>query len=363
MRKILHITGGLDRNGTETFIMNVYRHIDRKLLQFDFLLFTQSTEGYYSEAESMGAKIYRLPTRRQGLINYCKSLYAFFRSHASEYEGIHFSACSLTTIYPIICAKIFHIPIRIVHAHSTSWEGIHNYILHHINRIIIPFVATDFLACSSEAAKWFYPFYIRKHSVIIKNGIDAEKYAYNPRIRAEVRSELGIEDSFVIGHVGRFSWVKNHELLLKLIQAILPLVHNAKLVLVGDGELRKNIENQIQEMGLNSHILILGYRTDIERLMQAFDCFVLPSHYEALPFVLLEAQCSGLKILASDVVSFEAKVTDNIYFINLHQSIDDWVKILQHFVHYDRQDKTAEIVLKGYSTSVMINDLMQLYMK
>lgn len=363
MRKILHITGGLDRNGTETFIMNVYRHIDRKLLQFDFLLFTQSTEGYYSEAESMGAKIFRLPARRKGLINYCKSLYAFFRTHASEYEGIHFSACSLTTIFPIVCAKLFNIPIRIVHAHSTSWEGIHNYILHHINRTVISFWATDFLACSSEAAKWFYPIWIRKYSIIIKNGIETEKYAYNRSVRAEVRKELSITNSFAIGHVGRFSWVKNHVFLLDLLQAILPLVPNAKLILVGDGEFRESIEVQSQEMGINSHILFLGYRTDVERLMQAFDCFVLPSHYEALPFVLLEAQCSGLKVLASDVVSPEAKVTDNIYFANLHRNINDWVNILQQFVHYDRQDKTAEIKLKGYSTTVMVNDLMQLYMK
>lgn len=363
MRKILHITGSLDRNGTETFIMNVYRHIDRNDIQFDFLLFTQSIDGYYEEAESLGAKIYRLHTRRNGLINYFKELYHFFKLHASEYRGIHFSACSLTTILPVFYAMLFHIPIRIVHAHSTSWEGIHNYILHKVNRLILPFIATDFLACSKGAAKWFYPFFIRKRSIVIQNGIETKKYSYNLKVRDEIRSRLNLNNHFVIGHVGRFVEVKNHKFLLEVFQKVLQKNVNAKLVLVGDGELRPEIEKLAKDLDIDSHILFLGQRNDVGKVMQAFDCFVLPSLYEGLPFVLLEAQCCGLKVLASTAVSSEAKLTNNIYILKLDQGLSTWCDYILHFMDYFRVDESNVIASKGYSIENTIKRLTKLYLR
>lgn len=363
MRKILHITGSLDRNGTETFIMNVYRHINRHFLQFDFLLFTKSTEGYYEEAESLGAKIYRLPTRRNGLLNYCRELYRFFKKHSSEYAGVHFSACSLTTIFPIICAMFFGIPIRIVHAHSTSWEGIHNYVLHQIHKLIIPFIATDFLACSEKAIKWFYPFFIRRHCRVIKNGIEVQKYAFSSEIRDEFRKKFNLENNFVLGHVGRFVEVKNHIFLLRLLEEALIKIPNAKLVLVGDGELRPYIEKQVSLMQLEGYVIFLGQRTDVDQIMQALDCFVMPSLYEGLPFVLLEAQCSGLKVLASDTVSPEAKVTDNISFLSLDQDLSVWVDSIFHTTVYQRIDESDIVSSEGYSIENTVADLTKLYMR
>ena len=363
MRKILHITGSLDRNGTETFIMNVYRHINKKNLQFDFLLFTESTDGYYEEAESLGAKIYRLPTRRKGMVNYYRELYLFFKKHHSEYTGIHFSACSLTTIFPIICSMFFKIPIRIVHAHSTSWEGIHNYAFHQINRLLIPFIATDFLACSDNAIKWFYPFYIRRSCKIIKNGIEIKKYAYSPEIRKEYRRLFNIENAFVIGHVGRFVEVKNHIFLLYILRQVLTKIPNAKLVLVGDGELRPYIIEQVSQMKLNDHVIFLGQRTDVEKIIQSFDCFLMPSLYEGLPFVLLEAQCSGLKVLASDSVSPETKVTNNISFLSLNQKISIWADSINGFTTYYRKDESESIKNKGYSIENTVVELNKIYLK
>lgn len=363
MRRILHITSSLNRNGTETFIMNVYRHIDRSLIQFDFLLFSQSTKGYYEEALSLGAKIYHLRTRRDGLIKYYIDIFRFFKLHASEYDGIHFSACSLTTIFPIVCAKIFHIPIRIVHAHSTSWEGIHNYVFHKINRLIIPVIATDFLACSDEAVKWFYPLCIKHKCQLIKNGIETQRFSYNSKVREEIRKDLKLEQAFVIGHVGRFVEVKNHKFLLKLLQHTLCKIPTAKLLLAGDGELLEKIKKQAIEMQLDSKVIFLGHRTDVENILQAFDCFVLPSLYEGLPFVLLEAQCSGLKVLASDVISPEAKVTDNIFTLNLNQDISIWVEYLLRFTHYSRVDTSLSIAEKGYSIENTVREMTRIYLR
>ena len=363
MKRILHITNSLKRNGTETFIMNVYRHINRSLIQFDFLLFSLSTDGYYEEALSLGAKIYHLHTRKEGFVNYYIALYRFFKQHASEYSGIHFSACSLTTIFPIVCAKLCHIPLRIVHAHSTSWEGIHNYIFHNVNRLIISLIATDYLACSEEAAKWFYPLVKRKRYQIIKNGIEIQRFSYDPQIRDTIRKKLNLEQNFVIGHVGRFAEVKNHKFLLNLLNYILPDIPNVKLLLVGDGELVGEIKLLATKMDLNSQIVFFGFRTDVENLLQAFDCFVFPSLYEGLPFVLLEAQCSGLKILASDTVSSEVRITNNIYFLNLNQDISVWADYVRKFIHYTRTDASLSIAEKGYSIEATVKEMIRIYSK
>lgn len=362
MRKILQITSSLDRNGTETFIMNVYRHIDKSRFQFDFLLFTQSTDGFYAEAESLGAKIYRLPTRRNGLAYYV-NLFDFFKTHSAEYDCIHFCSCSLTTIFPIICSWLFQVPIRIVHAHNSSWSGIHNYVFHQINRLIIPFIATDFLACSKKAAKWFYPFMLRKKWSMIKNGIDVTKFAYDTEARDKVRKELGLENAFVIGNVGRFVKEKNHIFLLQLLQKTLLRVPTAKLVLVGDGELYANVKEQAKKMKIDSNVLFLGRRCDVERVLQAFDCFVLPSLFEGLPFVLLEAQCSGLKVLVSDAVTIEAKVTDNIRFLNLNQDISVWVDDISQFTRYARKDESENLAKEGYSINDTVMKMTEIYMR
>ena len=153
---ILHITGSLALGGTETFIMNVYRELRIKGVIFDFLLFSDLKDGYYEEAVALGSNIYVLPERRKGLLKYNKGLNDFFCKYSAYYDVIHYSSCTLTDIAPLYYAKKYGIRTRIVHGHSSSWEGIHNYILHSINKHVLPYIATDFLACSSESLHFFY---------------------------------------------------------------------------------------------------------------------------------------------------------------------------------------------------------------
>ena len=157
MIKVLQITGQLARNGTETFIMNVFRNINRQKIMFDFLLFTQAIEnGYYQEAESLGAKIYRLPERKSGVVKYWRALDRFFKEHAREYDAVHFNGNSFTSVTAVYYAKKYKIPIRIVHSHNSSTRGFHNKILHKLNKLFIHKIATDYLACSDRAAIWAY---------------------------------------------------------------------------------------------------------------------------------------------------------------------------------------------------------------
>lgn len=363
MKKILHITSSLDRNGTETFIMNVYRRIDRTEIQFDFLLFSQNTEGYYNEALSLGAQIYRLPTRREGFTKYYNELNVFFKKHASEYQGIHFCSCSLTTILPVYFAKRYGIPIRIVHAHNSSWSGIHNLILHKINRWFLPQIANQYIACSGCAAQWFFRPSLLKRTIILKNGIDTDKFAFNTSLRIEYREQMSWNNRFVIGHVGRFVTEKNQSFLIKLVDELRIRIPNVLLVLVGYGEQKDTVCEEVKARGLEKYAIFLGLRNDVDKLFQAFDCFVLPSLFEGLPFVLVEAQCSGLKVLTSTVVSQEAKLTANIDYLDLNAEKADWINKICSYEHYERKDMSPILVSEGYSIDDTVKTLSNIYLK
>ena len=177
MKKVLQITSSLARNGTETFIMNVYRHIDRTRVQFDFLIFTEDAGGFCAEALSLGATIYRLPTRRSGVVRYYRALRDFFCQHAHEYVAIHYSGCSLTSVLPLYMARKYGVPVRVVHSHNSRTEGIHNVMLQKLNKHLASHWGTVFLACSDKAAAWFYKnTRAEKMCAVVKNGISISDF-------------------------------------------------------------------------------------------------------------------------------------------------------------------------------------------
>lgn len=362
--RVLHITSHLERGGTETFIMNVFREVRKNNVIFDFLLFSNSKEGYYNEAKEMGSRIYVCPSRKKNFFKYLKSLDVFFKDHASEYAVVHFSGCTLTTIAPLFFAKRYKIAHRIIHAHSSSSEGFHNFLLHKINKFFIGKIATDFLACSEKAASFFYPKKYLGNCVILKNGIDLPKFSYNQIIRNDVRTSLGInDDTLVFGHTGRFAPVKNHSFLIDVFSEISKMKDNCLLVLVGDGELFSSIKNKVAGSVLADKILFLGERNDVNRILQAFDCFILPSLFEGLPFALVEAQASGLRIFASDTVSKEVDLTNNCFFLNLSDGPKHWADFVLSNSSYIRRNTDELIRNKGFSIDMTSDILLNIYMK
>lgn len=360
--RILQITGSLERGGTQTFIMNVYRVLRKRGVIFDFLLFSDSKEGFYSEAQSLGSKIFVLPSRKGNICRYLSGLKTFFKEHSSEYNYVHFSGCTLTTIAPLYYAKKYHIPHRIVHAHSASWEGIHNYILHSINRKLISFVATDFLACSIKAKDFFYPTKLWDKCIILKNGINLCQFSFNNDIRNKVREKLGISDDvLVIGHVGRFATVKNHAFIIEVFNQIQQINDNVLLLLLGNGELLDSVKNKVKELDLERKVLFLGERDDVYRILQAFDLVLFPSLYEGLPFSLIEAQASGLKIFSSDRVSHEVDVTGNVFFLSLNKSAHSWAEFICNHSTNVRRNTDTLIQKKGYSIEDTAQKLFTIY--
>lgn len=325
MNKVLQIVDSMDAGGVQAFLMNLYRNINHEEIQFDFLVFRSHKQWYEDEIIKLGGKIYKAPGRKEGLFKCNKYLKKFFKLH-SEYKVIHYNASSLSFVAPLRYAKQYGVTKRIIHCHSSSFIGssIHK-ILHKVHKMQISTLANIYLSCSEPATEWMYGgTTIVDRVQLIMNGVDSNKFLYCENIRSKYRKTLGIENCFVVGHVGRFSKVKNHEFLINIFSEIKNMKENARLLLVGDGELRKEIENVVASKGLNSSVLFLGSRNDVPELMQAMDVLVMPSLYEGFPVTAVEAQAAGLPVIMSDTITREVCINPNVKMLNLDDSSSSW---------------------------------------
>ncbi|NLV52725.1 MAG: glycosyltransferase family 1 protein [Bacteroidales bacterium] len=360
MTRVLFISQYLNRNGTEAFMMNVFRGIDHSQFQVDFLLYSWNETDYSREVEKMGGRIYRVPSRRQSPFKWYHSLNEFFKKHASEYQAIHFCGNSLTSIAPIWFAYRYHIPVRIVHAHSSSARGLHNRLLHCLKRKIAYQISTHHLACSKLAAQWFFG---KEDSVIIRNGIDIERYSYDEKRRKQCRNMLSIgSDEVVIGHVGRFTSEKNHLFIIDVFSEFHKKHGQSKLMLVGIGELQEDMKRKVDEMNLADQVLFMGERSDVNLLMQGMDLFLMPSVFEGLPFVLVEAQAAGLPCLISDVISKDVCITDQIHYRSLKDSTDLWADTIDGIISNSVRHKTDEEMIQSeYSIKTSMDYIQSIY--
>lgn len=354
MKKVLQIFGKLGRGGLETFVMNLYKAIDKESIQFDFLL-TAPGGDYEREAKALGATIHYITPRFKGLKQYKISLDSFFKEHAHEYSAVHLHVSSLSSIEPLEYAKKYGVPIRIIHSHSSSVKQnlkgrLLHRILHSYNKLRISKLATHYLGCSDKALDWLFKGTgIRSKAIMINNGIDTSLYRYNENVRLEMRHNFALSDEFVIGHVGSFIHVKNHNFLISLFSLIQQHLPKSKLLLVGVGELEDDIKNQIKNLNLQSNVIFAGLRSDVNRVLQAMDLIIMPSFFEGLPVSLVEAQASGLPVIASDTISKDVALTPNISFISLNESKDSWLKSVELIAaNYCRKDTTSLIIDKGF---------------
>lgn len=363
--RVLQRMAGLNRGGLETFVMNVYRAIDRSKVQFDFLLNSEQGD-YVEEAKSLGANIYVIPSRNKGFFEYSKNLDIFFKEHAKKYVAIHQHAPTLSSIDPLIYAKKHGVKTRIIHAHSSSLSGkskLH-YILHAINKYRIGNIATHYYVCSEKANDWFFNYTsLKNKSEMINNGIDANKYVFDHEIRDKIRNEFGINhDTVVLGHVGRFMFVKNHLFLLDIFDHYHKINPNSKLLLIGTGELFEQVKSKVEELKLKDSVIFTGVRGDVNELMMAMDVFVMPSLFEGLPMVLVEAQATGLLCICSDTISTDASLTGDIKWMSLDKFPNEWSDlILKELTQHIRNNRYSIICKKGFDISTTANFLQNIY--
>ncbi len=359
-KKILFYSNYIEMAGTETFMLNVVKASNRNVFQFDFLISDYGINAYTKELEILGCNIYRINSRRESPLKYYMQLNKFFKEHQGEYNAIHWCGGNLSSIASLYYAFKYKVPVRIVHSHSSSCEGLHNKILHSINKLFLPKLCTHFFACSSLAAKFFFG---GKESVIIKNGIDVENYRFNEKLRREYRNLLNIdEQEFVIGHVGRFTGIKNQKFIVDILKQLIQTKFKATLMLIGIGELMDVVKEQVKEYNLEDKVLFLGQRSDVDKLMQAMDVFVMPSLFEGLPFVLVEAQTASLPCVISDTINYDVKISPLVIFMSLNADAKTWAnKIQETCSFFTRSDKSQYVVDNGFSMSDTIKYLANIY--
>ena len=353
--RILHIVTYMGRGGLETMLMNYYRAIDRTKVQFDFLTHRDFRADYDDEIEALGGKIFRLPNLNPFSRSYLGALDRFFQEHP-EYRIVHSHLDCMSAI-PLKAAKKHGVPVRIAHSHSSRQDRDLKYPLKLLFKRRISGQATQLFACGKEAGKWMFG---TDDFRVLNNAIDAERYRFDPEVRQEVRKELGIPaDAPVVGHVGRFMAPKNHGFLLRIF-AELP--DHARLLLVGDGELRAENERLAEELGIRDRVIFAGLRSDVDRMLQAMDVFVFPSLYEGLPLSIIEAQAAGLPCLISDKVPIECKKTELVTQIPLGASPAEWAEAVLSAAEAPRGDTLAQIREAGFDIRANAEWLQNYYL-
>lgn len=323
--RVLQFVSTLNRNsGVMRVLMNYYYKIDRDKVQFDFLYFVKSDDSYQNEIIALGGNVYFV-SRPSISFHSLKELYHFFQQHGREYIWLHNHESYLTVLlYPL--AKYFGISDVIVHAHLTKYSdkllsAIRNAILCAPLKIL----PVKKMACSQAAADFLYG---KKQPVyILRNLVDCRQYTYDAERREKLRCALGLQDTFVIGHVGRFQKQKNHRFLIELFAVFYQEHPDSRLLLVGDGPLESEIQNMVQEKQLESVVFFVGAQKDIVSYLSGMDVFLLPSLFEGLPMVALEAQANGLECILADTITEEVALSEKVQFCSLKDK-KGWLETL-----------------------------------
>ena len=360
VKRVLHVLESMNIGGAQTFIMNIYRKIDRTKIQFDFLI---SNEGSYDEEiKSLGGRIYKTEyINKVGPYKYKKNIEKFLINH-KEYDIIHSHLNQVSGII-LEAANCVGVSCKIAHSHST--KNLNNVFVKVLKKYFQSKINknSDYrIACSKPAGKWLYK---NAKFIVIPNAIDTNLFKYDEKKAREVRIELNIkDDELLIGHIGRFSKVKNHIFLIKLFTEYHSRNPKSKLLLIGNGNLKTTILKIIEKNDLNEYVIIKDECKDIYKYYNAMDLFVMPSLYEGIPLTLIEAQANGLKIIASDTINEEANVTGEIQFCSLKSNKQEW---MDEFVTKGRnriiksEDNIEKIKKAGYDLEITTKNLERIY--
>ena len=357
--RILQIVSSLNQgSGVLQVILNWHKNIDRTKIQFDYLYFKDIAVNCKNEIESLGGKCHKLPF--PSLLKpwiFIKAVNNFFKTY--KYNIIHSHITNLSFFfYPV--AKLYGVKNIIQHSHNPTYSDkfLNNLINTFLFFFAMPFI-TKKIACSDLAGKFLF----KKDYTVIDNGIDTEKFKFNQELRNKFRKELNIENKFIIGSVGRFEIQKNFHFLIEIFNEIYKQKKNSVLLLVGDGSLRKDIEKRVQILNLTNCVKFLGVRNDVERIYQGMDAFVLPSLFEGLGIVAIEAQCSGLPCFVSDVVPDEAIIC-NAKKISLNKAEKEWASfILEKTKNFERKDCSKFIEEAGFNINNTTKKMQKIYLQ
>lgn len=360
MIKVLQVIDIINQNsGVSSVVMNYYQYIDNSNIHIDFMVHGKVSDDLRKKIEINGSKIYQMvDLSGQNLLKYIKQLKIFFKTHREEYDVIHGHLPNAAIFY-LGMAKYYKVPVRIIHSHNTQGaDGIikrfRNYVL---NRVGLK-MANVYFACSKVAARYLYGSKNMKKAIILHNAIDLERFSYNSSIRDALRKKYNVENKLVIGHIGRFQEQKNHMFILDIAENIKDKI-DMEIILLGDGPLRKKITFEIKKRGLENIVKIIGVVSNPQDYYQMMDVFVLPSYYEGLPVVGVEAQAAGLPCLFSEYVTHEVDLTDKVYYLPIN-NVKIWVEAIIN-LNLERKNTNKQLENCGFMIQKESEKLAQLY--
>lgn len=354
--RVAQMMTDMNYGGVEMVVMNYYRHMDRSRVQFDFFALEGSTLPQREEIERLGGRVYVVP-KYTHLLQYEQEIGRLFRQNGYQIVHSHMNTLSVLSLWG---AKRAGVPNRIAHNHSTvgRGEGAKNVMKY----LLRPFAAvypTRLCACSRTAGSWLYG---EKPFRVFNNAIELDRFTYDAAKRKAVRQELGLGDELVLGHVGRFCYAKNHEFLLDVMAEVCKQRPDAVLLLIGEGENEDGARRKAEALGLQENVRFLGRQSAPAKFYQAMDAFVLPSRYEGVPVVGVEAQASCLPLICSDKVPKEIGVLPTTKFVSLQAPLKLWADtIICNAEKTIRRDTSAEMRAGGFDIVTEAKKLEEFY--
>lgn len=293
-----------------------------------------------------------------------QTLRKLIREEGYEAVHIHGDVAYKLLVYSV-AARLSGVSRILLHSHASGTDGNHREIkaaLHKASRRFLKWTGTEFISCSDLASDWMFPNVKRNKITIIHNGVQLDKFRYDPTARAAMRKEWGLEEAFVLGHVGRFEYQKNHEFLLKVFAKVKKQEPSAKLFLVGEGSLQEEMRQKVLALGLEKDVIFAGLSQEVPKLLSGFDVFVLPSHFEGLPIVGVEAQAAGLPVVFADTITKEAKLTENVTFLSLgEEDLPAWTEAIVTAKSLPRQDPYDVLKAQHFSLEDTVAEFLALY--
>ena len=361
----------IDYGGVYALVMAMYKELRKHSdIQFDFCAFEkfQNTEEI-KKIEAMGGHVYYIGYEGNKALRQFVHFHRyrkFLKEHPYHTIHAHGDLAFKLFIYSF-GAKLAHVPQIILHSHSSGVDGTHRkikWLAHKIFRPLISYTATDYLACSEKAKEWMYTNKIQKKVIVIKNGIDTSRYAYNQELRNYLRKKYNLENKFVIGQIGGFKYVKNHAFSLKVMREYIKYDESAIMIFVGKGELEKDIRELTTQYDLNDRVVFWGGSDEVDKLLQMMDAIIMPSYFEGLPMVAIEAQASGLPIVLSDRITKEVKVTERVHFDSIADT-DAWRDRLKQIKDennwQDRNVGMVQLEKSVFDIKNVVEEIAELY--
>ncbi len=368
--KVLHTKAVLSSDGSTAFLLNLATELKDEV-QFDFLLYRQEGNDWAWKFEELGSQIYYRSVKRHNSIlkrfERLKLYSRFFRDH--PYAVIHIDTDNVERCDVLFCAWLHKVQKRIYHSHSSGCEDEGRLIKFPVYRKFLKFLiarlATDMLACSTEAAKWMFPIRCLPDVKLIKNGIYTDRFRYNQEERLKIRAQYRLQNCYVIGCVARFVETKNHAFLIDIFEEIAKNEKSARLILVGDGKLKEDIQIKADDLHLSEKIFFVGSTNKVADFMSAMDIYVMPSLFEGLGMVFIEAQTSGLYCIASDNVPKEADINNRMKFLSLNELPRIWKEEILSAKSKDnlsfREEAWKDVVVAGYDIRDTSQQLLKIY--